>query len=67
MRDIMNGSYQDEFVSEASSALEGADNRKIELTDTDETGYFFNGLLKNHYGAARSQAAVDIVVEVVGD
>ncbi len=67
MRDIADGSYQDEFVSESSSALAGADNRLIELEDTDETGYFFNGLLKNHYGAARSQAALDIVVEVVGD
>jgi len=67
MRDIADGSYQDEFVSESSSALAGADNRLIELDDTDETGYFFNGLLKNHYGAARSQAALDIVVEVVGD
>ena len=67
MRDIADGSYQDEFVSESSSALTGADNRLIELEDTDETGYFFNGLLKNHYGAARSQAALDIVVEVVGD
>jgi dienelactone hydrolase len=65
MRDIMNGSYQDEFVSEASTALAGADNRKIELTDVDETGYFFNGLLKNHYGSCRSAAALDIVDEVL--
>jgi pimeloyl-ACP methyl ester carboxylesterase len=67
MRDIDDGSYQDEFVSEASSRLEGADNRLIELTDVDESGYFFNGLLKNHYGAARSAAALDIVLEVVAD
>jgi pimeloyl-ACP methyl ester carboxylesterase len=65
MRDIANGSYQDEFVSEASAALEGADNRRMELTDTDESGYFFGGLLKNHYGASRSAAALDIVDEVV--
>jgi hypothetical protein len=65
MRDIDNGSYQDEFVSEASSALEGADNRLIELTDVDESGYFFGGLLKNHYGSARSAAALAIVEEVL--
>jgi pimeloyl-ACP methyl ester carboxylesterase len=65
MRDIDNGSYQDEFVSEASSALAGADNRLIELTDVDETGYFFGGLLKNHYGSSRSDAALDIVQEVL--
>jgi hypothetical protein len=65
MRDIANGSYQDEFVSEASAALAGADNRTIELTDVDDSGYFFEGLLKNHYGAARSAAALAIVEEVL--
>lgn len=65
MRDIANGSYQDEFVSEASAALAGADNRTIELTDVDESGYFFGGLLKNHYGSARSAAALSIVREVL--
>jgi dienelactone hydrolase len=65
MRDITNGSYQDEFVSEASTALAGADNRLLELTDTDDSGYFFGGLLKNHYGACRSAAALDIIDEVL--
>ena len=65
MRDIMDGSYQDEFVSEASTALEGADNRLLELTDVDESGYFFGGLLKNHYGSARSAAALAIIEEVL--
>jgi pimeloyl-ACP methyl ester carboxylesterase len=65
MRDISNGSYQDEFVSEASARLAGADNRLIELTDVDESGYFFGGLLKNHYGSARSAAALAIVEEVL--
>lgn len=65
MQDISNGSYQDEFVSEASSALAGADNRTIELTDVDESGYFFGGLLRNHYGASRSDAALAIMMEVV--
>mgnify|MGYP000846226870 CR=1 FL=1 len=65
MRDIANGSYQDEFVSEASTALEGADNRLLELTDVDESGYFFGGLLKNHYGASRSTAALEILDEVL--
>ncbi len=63
MRDISDGSYQDEFVSESSSRLEGADNRLLELTDTDDSGYFFEGLLKNHYGSCRSQAALDILLE----
>ncbi len=65
MRDIDDGTYQDEFVSEASSALAGADNRLIELEDVDETGYFFNGLLRNHYGSCRSEAALAIALEVL--
>jgi len=65
MRDIDDGSYQDEFVSESSSALDGADNRLLELSDVDESGYFFNGLLRNHYGAARSAAARAIVIETL--
>ncbi len=66
MKDIADGSYQDEFVSQASSKLAGADNRNINLGDVDESGYFFNGLLKNHYGAARSQAALTIMLEKLG-
>jgi hypothetical protein len=65
MRDIADGSYQDEFVSESSSRLEGAENHLLELTDTDESGYFFDGLLRNHYGSCRSQAALDIVIETL--
>jgi pimeloyl-ACP methyl ester carboxylesterase len=65
MRDIADGTYQDLFVSEASARLLGADNRLISLEDVDETGYFFDGLFKNHYGAARSAAAIDIVMEKI--
>ena len=67
MRDIADGSYQDEFVSEASAALDGAQNELIELEDVDETGYFFNGLLRNHYGSARSAAALSIAVAALSD
>jgi pimeloyl-ACP methyl ester carboxylesterase len=63
MRDIDDGTYQDQFVSEESAALLGADNRLIGLDDVDATGYFFDGLFDSHYGAARSQAAIDIVLE----
>jgi len=65
MRDIANGSYQDEFVSQASAALAGADNRTVGLEDVDQSGYFFGGLLKNHYGACRSEAALAIAMEVL--
>jgi pimeloyl-ACP methyl ester carboxylesterase len=39
MRDIADGSYQDEFVSESSSAPAGGDNRRKEGDVTRETGY----------------------------
>jgi hypothetical protein len=67
MRDISDGTYQDVFVSEASARLLGADNRLIALEDVDESGYFFDGLFDNHYGSARSQAALDIVMSKVND
>jgi hypothetical protein len=63
MRDLDSGEQQDLFVSEASSRLEGADNRTIGLNDYDETNYFVCGLLRNHFGAARSEAALDIIRE----
>ncbi len=65
MRDVKEGTYQDEFVSEGASALKGADNKTVELTDNDDTGYFFNGIFKNHYGALRSSAALDLITQAV--
>lgn len=65
MRDIKEGTFQDEFVSEAASALAGADNQTVELTDVDETGYFFNGLFKNHQGAIRSEKALTVLVKAL--
>lgn len=67
MKDISDGTYQDLFVSEASSALNGADNQLLELTDVDESLYFYNGLFQNHYGAARSEAALSIIMDRLND
>ncbi|MBX2804185.1 MAG: hypothetical protein KTR31_41375 [Myxococcales bacterium] len=61
MEDLPGGEQQDLFVSEASSYLEGADNQTIGLNDFDESNYFFCGLFANHYGAARSIPALDII------
>jgi pimeloyl-ACP methyl ester carboxylesterase len=58
MQDISQGTYQDEFVSQAAAALEGADNETDALTDQDQTGYFYNGAFKNHFGSIRSEAAL---------
>lgn len=58
MRDISQGTYQDEFVSQAAAMLDGADNETDELTDQDQTGYFYNGAFKNHFGSIRSEAAL---------
>lgn len=66
MRDVSQGTYQDEFVSEASAALKGADNQHLELTDNDLSGYFYNGLFKNHFGSVRSEAALKIIMNRLG-
>jgi pimeloyl-ACP methyl ester carboxylesterase len=67
MKDVSQGTYQDEFVSEASAHLEGADNQLIELTDNDVTGYFYNGIFKNHFGAIRSEHALQIAVNALSN
>jgi len=62
MRDISQGTYQDEFVSQASAALQGADNQLIQLTDQDQSCYFVNGAFMNHFGSIRSAAALNIIL-----
>jgi hypothetical protein len=59
MHDTPNGPLQDEFVSQGSAMLDGAENDTVALSDIDQTGYFYNGLFKNHYGALRSATALD--------
>ncbi|GAC1547367.1 MAG: hypothetical protein NVS3B10_11230 [Polyangiales bacterium] len=66
MQDISQGTFQDEFVSEASAALKGADNKTVSLADTDPTGYFLKGLFKSHYGPLRSEAGLKIILGALG-
>lgn len=56
-KDEPDGTTKDEFVSEASAALKGADNRTV--TSLKATN-FFGGpdLFANHYGAIRSAEGV---------
>lgn len=65
MKDIEQGTYQDKFVSEASSALKGAQNLTIGLDDFDNSGYFFDGLLKNHYGPVRHANAHKMILDAI--
>jgi hypothetical protein len=65
MKDVKEGTFQDEFVSEGSSRLNGAENRTVELSDNDESGYFYNGLFKNHYGAIRSEPGLQMIMDVL--
>ncbi|HVE85119.1 MAG TPA: hypothetical protein VND93_19845 [Myxococcales bacterium] len=62
MRDISQGTYQDEFVSEASARLEGADNQLIETTEPDQTGYFYAPAFSDHFGSIRSEHALQIAM-----
>ena len=66
MQDVSQGTYQDEFVSEGSSKLNGATNLTVGLTDNDLSNYFYNGLFKNHMGSIRSDAALKIIVKALG-
>ena len=54
MADLEDGTQQDLFVSEYSSRLHPAacvNNVVSELNDFDTSGYFLNGLFRNHYGS----------------
>ena len=65
MKDLPNGTQQDEFVSEHASRLYPtacANNALDELTDFDTSGYFYNGYFRNHYGSVRSNAGLAKVV-----
>jgi hypothetical protein len=65
MQDLMNGTQQDEFVSEHASRLyprECANNILTGLNDFDTSGYFYNGYFRNHYGAVRSEAGLAKVI-----
>jgi pimeloyl-ACP methyl ester carboxylesterase len=69
MKDLDNGSQQDEFVSEASSRLYPtacANNIVQGLNDFDTSGYFYNGLFRNHYGSVRSEAGLGHVIAALG-
>jgi pimeloyl-ACP methyl ester carboxylesterase len=65
MKDIAQGTYQDEFVSQTSASLKGAENKTVDLNDTDATGYFYNGSFKSHYGAVRSENGVKTIFEAL--
>ncbi|MCW5806971.1 MAG: hypothetical protein KIT31_31720 [Deltaproteobacteria bacterium] len=70
MKDLENGTQQDEFVSEHASRLyptECAVNQLDALTDFDTSGYFFNGLFRNHYGSVRSNAGLTRIVAALED
>ncbi|MBA3395228.1 MAG: hypothetical protein H0T89_21450 [Deltaproteobacteria bacterium] len=70
MKDLDNGTQQDEFVSEHASRLYPATcaNNVINgLNDFDTSGYFFNGFFKNHYGAVRSNAGLAKIVAALED
>ncbi len=65
MKDLPNGTQQDEFVSESSSRMYPPDcvNNLIDsLNDFDTSGYFYNGYFRNHFGSVRSDAGLAKVV-----
>jgi pimeloyl-ACP methyl ester carboxylesterase len=70
MQDISQGAQQDEFVSEHASRLypiECATNVINDLNDFDTSGYFFNGVFRNHYGAVRGSTGLTLIVQELAD
>ncbi|ACY15291.1 hypothetical protein [Haliangium ochraceum] len=70
MEDPEDGQLQDEFVSEHAAHLYPeacVNNTLVGLDDFDTSGYFLNGLFRNHYGAIRSSAAVAQITAELGD
>lgn len=73
MEDVPAGDLQDEFVSEASSKLDNGacvTNELITLGDFDSSGYFFTGapgFLANHFGSARSNAGMQLIMSKLAD
>jgi pimeloyl-ACP methyl ester carboxylesterase len=65
MKDKEDGTYQDEFVSEGSSKLNGATNLTIPTNSPDVSKYFLNGLLDDHYGAVRSEVALNHIMSAL--
>lgn len=62
-KDPPNGPLQDNFVSETSAKLKGADNKTVSTEDT--TTYFLNGLFKIHNGSIRSAEGVTIALQAL--
>jgi pimeloyl-ACP methyl ester carboxylesterase len=73
MEDLPDGALQDEFISEESSALDlepCVENELITLGDFDRSGYFFSGapgFFANHFGSARSDAGIALVLQKLAD
>ena len=73
MEDLTDGSLQDEFVSETSSALDLAPcvaNELIGLGDYDSSAYFFTGapgFFANHFGTIRANAGIAKVIAKLAD
>lgn len=69
MKDLPNGTQQDEFVSEQASRLYPtacANNELDGLNDFDTSGYFYNGYFRNHFGSVRSDAGIAKVLAALG-
>jgi hypothetical protein len=70
MADLQDGTQQDLFISEHSGRLyppECVDNHVNGLFDFDTSGYFLNGLFRNHYGSVRSIAGLAVIQAVLAD
>jgi hypothetical protein len=72
--DVPDSTNVDEFVSESSSRLNGADNQTLTFDDIDTSGYFYANiveppalaLLDGHFGPTRSAAGIAKILSWLG-
>ena len=68
MEDNADGTQQDAIVSEHASRLypdECVNNVVNPQSAFDTSGYFANGLLRNHYGSIRSEAGIQVILDAL--
>jgi MFS transporter, SHS family, lactate transporter len=63
--DPATASLRDEFTSEGSAALKGANNLTLPVTSPDTSKYFCKGAFADHYGPVRSAQGIEMVMGVL--
>jgi pimeloyl-ACP methyl ester carboxylesterase len=63
--DLVDGVLREEFVSQQSSALSGANNVALPPATEDTSRYFCDGIFKTHYASIRTDGAITRILNAV--